>query len=252
MSIKIMTMVFETKLGSATIKAVAVKLADYANDEGGNIWPALDTIAEHTEVSKSSVQRAIRDMLERGIIQIEREGGKGPGSTTRYCFDLTQLSAQPKIKKDGHRDHDSQADYLNKSAKVVTLTKKGGHRDHRTVNEPSNKKEVSTSDRIWIDNGTIQLGPELTAFWLPEFDNDPEKLRLALIEAAGYVKTNCPYPLEAQVSSQLARRVRARKDREARKQHGSSPAHRRKSKSDEARDFLREIGIDPETAYATR
>lgn len=147
MSIKIMTMVFEARLGGATIKAVAVKLADYANDAGGNIWPALDTVADQTEVSKSSVQRAVRTLIEDEYLEVEREGGKGPGSTTRYRFNLTNLAAAPKVSEGGQNDQDSHGDHLNEAAKVVTDDEKGGQGDHRPIKRTIKKVSSSSASR---------------------------------------------------------------------------------------------------------
>lgn len=107
MSIAVMSQVYATRLGSANRKAVALKLADYANDEGGSIFPSIGTIAQQTELSESTVHRCIRELLPHkpgskvmglGILEVEREGGRGPGSTTRYRFNLERLAAAPKLK----------------------------------------------------------------------------------------------------------------------------------------------------------
>ena len=182
-----MAQVYATKLGSATLKAVALKLADYANDAGGNVWPALDTVAEHTEVSKSTVQRSIKEMLASGLLELEREGGKGPGSTTRYRFNLRCLAAAPKIEK-------------------------GGQGDHRTIKKDKEKGE----ERVSFDGTAIQLHNGLRSFWLDKYGGDAERLELALIAAVPYVQPNSNRPLEAQVSAQLARSASDKRDRDQR------------------------------------
>lgn len=143
-----MAQVYAARLGSAPIKAVAVKLADYANDAGGNIWPALETVADQTEVSKSTVQRAIRELIELDVLEIEREGGKGPGNTTRYRFKLTNLAVMPRVSTDsqgsqgGQGDHlkDSHGDHLN-GKKVVTHAGKDSHGDHQSIKKNHQKKK---------------------------------------------------------------------------------------------------------------
>jgi DNA-binding transcriptional ArsR family regulator len=138
MSITIMAQLYATKLGNATLKAVALKLADYANDDGGSIFPALETVALHTEVSKSTVQRSVRALLEMGVLTIEREGGKGPGSTTRYRFDLARLSAAPKVVN--LTTFKVVNVTTSEAAKVVTDAGKDSHPDHIPTKEPSNEK----------------------------------------------------------------------------------------------------------------
>ena len=146
MSVKLMSLIYETKLGNATIKAVALKLADYANDAGGNIWPALDTVADHTEVSKSTVQRSIRDLLERGILEMESAGGKGAGNTTRYRYNLTKLRDQPKIKEDGQNDQlvktTSRSTAKNKVVTVTTDPSKEPSRDQRSFESKFDERQT--------------------------------------------------------------------------------------------------------------
>jgi len=212
MSITIMAQVYATKLGSATLKAVALKLADYANDAGGNVWPALDTVAEHTEVSKSTVQRSIKEMLASGLLELEREGGKGPGSTTRYRFNLRCLAAAPKIEKGGQGDHDGQGDHLYDGQGDHPKIEKGGQGDHRTIKKDKEKGE----ERVSFDGTAIQLHNGLRSFWLDKYGGDAERLELALIAAVPYVQPNSNRPLEAQVSAQLARSASDKRDRDQR------------------------------------
>lgn len=73
-----------------------------------------------------------------------------------------------------------------------------------------------TYDRVQYANGRLTLFNGLKAFWLEKFDNDEERLELALVQAAGFVQPNSTRPLEAQVSSQLARSAADKLDRDKR------------------------------------
>lgn len=73
-----------------------------------------------------------------------------------------------------------------------------------------------------MEDGQVQLGTYLQAFWLTEFDGSEDRLRLALIQASAYVQPNSSRPLEAQVSSQLARMARDKRERDARYQSAVS------------------------------
>jgi pyocin large subunit-like protein len=91
MSIHISSVVWRTALGGPSIKAVAMKLADCAHDDGTSAYPSVRTIARETEVSERTVQSALKELLALGVIVKARDGGSGPGNTTVYHFDLETL-----------------------------------------------------------------------------------------------------------------------------------------------------------------
>lgn len=96
MSVKIMAALYERRLGSPEIKAVALKLADCANDDGRSIYPSKCTIAHQTELSEATVYRSIRKLLAMGLLVVERQsrGGKRK-DTTVYAISLSVLSGLP-------------------------------------------------------------------------------------------------------------------------------------------------------------
>ena len=123
MSITVMSQVYATRLGGSNLKAVALKLADCANDDGGSIFPSVQTIAKHTELSESTARRCLQELLKSGILEVERAGGKGPRDTTHYRFNLTRLAAAPRVKDE---PQGCQSDTLPKApSKGVTVTAKG-------------------------------------------------------------------------------------------------------------------------------
>jgi hypothetical protein len=70
-------------------------------------------------------------------------------------------------------------------------------------------------ERVTFENGRLELKNGLKQFWLDKF-GDEGLLDLAVIQAAGYVQVNSSKPLEAQVSSQLAKAMRDKLDKDAR------------------------------------
>jgi hypothetical protein len=123
-SVKVMTMVWEIKLGSAARKAVLLKLADCASDSGECIFPSKRTIADATELSTETVKRVLREFREEGVLRVVRWGGPTAGPT-RYRMDLGKLrgvgsqrpqggvtvtpnpSIEPRTEKKGTRKRDS-------------------------------------------------------------------------------------------------------------------------------------------------
>src|SRR4051812_40671604 len=99
MSVRVMALVYSARFGSrnnvtpAVRKAVALKLADYASDDGSRVFPSVATIAAQTEISDRTVQRALMGFVEEGLLKIVRKGGGR--HTTEYAFDLKFLLTLP-------------------------------------------------------------------------------------------------------------------------------------------------------------
>lgn len=91
MSIRLMTIVWDIPWPSQSALLVALKLADYANDEGGSIHPARDTLAKHAQASLATVKRILAGFREVGLLKVVEDGGKGPRSTTKYELNVRQL-----------------------------------------------------------------------------------------------------------------------------------------------------------------
>jgi hypothetical protein len=84
---------------------------------------------------------------------------------------------------------------------------------------PKGVSEVSPlppGERVALVSGELRICAELRVFWLEQFGGDEQRLNLALIQAAGYVQSASSKPLEAQVSSQLARMASDKRDRDMR------------------------------------
>lgn len=86
-----MSIVWDIPWPSQSALLVALKLADYANDEGGSIHPARDTLAKHAQTSLATVKRTLAAFRDVGLLRVVEEGGKGPRSTTVYEFDVRVL-----------------------------------------------------------------------------------------------------------------------------------------------------------------
>lgn len=95
MSNECSTVVWKRDFGSLTRKVIAARLADHADDEGRGIWPSVERVAAQCNASIRTVQRTLAEFVEQGILKIISEGGRGPGSTTRYDFDMRVLEALP-------------------------------------------------------------------------------------------------------------------------------------------------------------
>lgn len=128
MSIRLMTLMWDVQFPTQSQLLIALKLADYANDQGGSIFPSRNTIAELTQTSESTVKNVLRAFRECGLLLVAKEGGRGPKSTTQYEINLRLLSALVigDCKLNGSSEN-LEVEFTNKGAEFDPL--KGGEFD---------------------------------------------------------------------------------------------------------------------------
>ena len=59
----------------STEKMVLMCLCDYANDDGGNCWPAVATLARKCSKGERTIQVAIRSLESMGILDVHERRG---------------------------------------------------------------------------------------------------------------------------------------------------------------------------------
>jgi len=106
MSVKVSALCWKVRL-PPTEKLVLLRLADFADDRGFNIYPAVQTIVDDTGCSERAVQMALRKLVASDILVVMNQGG-GRGRSTEYAIDLDHLeqlkSERPKRERNynGH------------------------------------------------------------------------------------------------------------------------------------------------------
>ncbi len=91
MSVLMMARMFRLELGNASRKIMAVRLADFADDEGRGVWPTWRGLSRETELSERTVQRILSDFVREGLLVVVQEPRAGPGrrrattSTWGWC-----------------------------------------------------------------------------------------------------------------------------------------------------------------------
>lgn len=106
MSGKLQGVIYHTPFGSLAAKAIAAKLADWANDDGRGIFASKEMMAKQLECSPRTIGKHINLWLLFGILTIEDLGGgrrgktkretklrnyRVRGKTTTYAFNLDAL-----------------------------------------------------------------------------------------------------------------------------------------------------------------
>jgi len=131
---------------STSEKFVLLGIANHSRPDGTNSFPSLDTLCGYTLLSKSSVQRAIKALVEKNYL--EKESGGGRRSNT-YKLKMDRNDVELKAIEHGHGDH---PDGSQRPPTLVTETTQGSqaltieplYNRNITEIEPSKKR-----DEVW-------------------------------------------------------------------------------------------------------
>ena len=93
MSIRLMTTVWDIEFPTQSQLLIALKMADFANDEGGSVYPSRDRLARNAQCSESTVKSVLRAFRAIGLLHVVRAGGNGPKRTTEYAWNMDLLAA---------------------------------------------------------------------------------------------------------------------------------------------------------------
>jgi len=89
-----MVLVNKHKFGNPYKKLVFLQLADNA-DENGECFPSHQYVADHTEISKSTVRKHIKDLADEGFLSIENRKGPKGNSSNKYRINRAKLMGHP-------------------------------------------------------------------------------------------------------------------------------------------------------------
>lgn len=138
MSRKLVTLVYERRIGSLLRKAVLAYMADRANDNGTGVWVSKGRIAREIEASRSGVITAIKQMVEDGLL-IDN-GILNGRSTHDYTLNLPAIRQLPMAQDDEQGCPDLDTPPVQKTTPPVypvdTPCLPGGHEP--SLNSPLN------------------------------------------------------------------------------------------------------------------
>ena len=93
MSIALMSRVMDAPLGNSTDKLVLLVLADYANNDGENVFPSIATVARRCDLSDRTVQLSLKRMAGKKWISAAGQVRVSNGTVTRYRIHAKNLPA---------------------------------------------------------------------------------------------------------------------------------------------------------------
>lgn len=104
MSIRVIVHVFNSPLArTSTEQVVLLAIAENCDDEGGNAWPSIATIARKTRLTERAVYGAIERLKARGVLRVTTGGSRC--GTNLYEIALTSPE-RPSDETDDETDDD--------------------------------------------------------------------------------------------------------------------------------------------------
>lgn len=144
MSIKAISLVFRALLPNSSSKVVLLRLADFADSDGGSIFPSVPRIARDTQLSSSTVRRCIKLLVRIGVLErLPKPEGKRSNHYFMNFRVLGQLSrtSDEALVQDRREPSSGQAE-------GVTVTPESSVKHHPTVSVTTRLPAGELQDRL--------------------------------------------------------------------------------------------------------
>ena len=116
MSHIVTTLIYNKRVGSMLKKAILLRMADRANDDGSGVWMSKNTIAREIEASRRGVIYAMQQMVEDGLL--EEAGRHAKTRTQIYNISLPRVRELPELVSDSANLHPSDPKVQTEQPKV--------------------------------------------------------------------------------------------------------------------------------------
>ena len=156
MSIYVMVPVLRAKGLTPNEKLVAIALADNAHDDGQWAWPAVATTAEKTALSERTVQRTLKLLIEKRVIEVQKPSTASLPTVYRFL-----MTDDGKDLSFGRGDNLTPLEVTDAMSRGDSHDTEGCQRDTLNVREPSVKPSflldvVERPSRIGLSNKEIE------------------------------------------------------------------------------------------------
>ncbi len=96
MSLRLMAFVWDHFPGSGSQLLVMLKLADFANDAGSNIYPSMSTMARYVRLTEKQTRRIIHELIDSNWLSVVGNVNGGSHTQTRqYQMNVERLTPPP-------------------------------------------------------------------------------------------------------------------------------------------------------------
>jgi hypothetical protein len=117
---------------------VLLAMADFASDDGANIFPSIAYLATKARMSSRSVQKAVRRLEGDRIVVRERKGGEGQGARAQWRINMDRENWTDEARK-------LSAEHLQRVSRVKSSSSKGGANRN---NVPRNPQSLRVNNRV--------------------------------------------------------------------------------------------------------
>lgn len=108
MSVKVMSLVWDSPAFAGNSKLVMLCLADYANDEG-LCWPSIGSIERKCSVSRSTVKAQLKKLENEGFLSIQRRR-KEDGDNENNLYYINVDKVKFSVEQGGENNPRSKSD----------------------------------------------------------------------------------------------------------------------------------------------
>ena len=150
MSFKMMRLAKQVKGLSRSEKLVLVTLADYYNEGEGRAWPSHETMAQDLHYERTTVIRACKGLLKKGLISWYKEmGPNGRFSSNRYKLHLVEFCHTAKSQDTVLQDSTSPCGEVQQKPLIepldITISKS-------RCKKPNVKKALTVKQKAFATN----------------------------------------------------------------------------------------------------
>lgn len=211
------------------------------NVKRGQVMKSVREMSDVYGLSVQNVRTLTNKLIKHKLIQSEIIANKAPALITLCKYENYQVSQQSAndatnnvLTKTQHTHQPTKEEYN----KTNNLSKGARAREMSKALTPN----YGASGVLVLEDRTVQLVNGFRAKWLETFDNDVQRLDLAL---AGFeIQENSRSTPEAQVSRFLGRQAGERRDRDKRYQDAKAVGSNTKTKNHADRERERMAEVD--------
>src|SRR5579872_938776 len=92
MSIRVMTQIWDTCLYDGGTLLVLLAMADWANDDGSDVYPGMDTLAAKCRLTTRGAQDCVKRLRDDQVVLIVANATGGRSKLTKYKINLERVN----------------------------------------------------------------------------------------------------------------------------------------------------------------
>lgn len=156
MSIRLLSKVWDSGAYAEGTLLVLLALADWANDDGGSVFPFVEQVAAKARLSTRQAQRALKTLREDGVLEPIKNTSGGRGRRVEYQINLERMTKwHPSPKGDTEDAKGCHLEQERVTPETERVTSATSHIDEPSLEpsreplrEPPGPQPVSESDLL--------------------------------------------------------------------------------------------------------